>query len=543
MKDKRDVIVIGAGPGGLVAGTKLQQNGLDVTIIEMCDKVGGLAQSWKNRQKLKNGERTRATMEIIHAILGMDKGGHTYKLLEDMGCDMENIGRFEAAKKFGCLRTPHDSPLEVLNDIDSNRRYLLETFPEKTDDIDRLFDVLRRLNNQLVTDRQDKEWKKNLENFIEPRIDNPYLKLPFYLLTKPTLIRHHRKTFQEIIYTCTKDKDLHAWGSVLFGYDGLPNSRISGTMRSAMLLAYFNGGGPQAPAEHSYQAMFDEIARTFVEVHGGELRTLSRMEEIIVEDGAVKGIKYHDRKTKETKILYADRVIIAGDMKKALLPLKEHLPKKYFRRLEEQEMSISLMSVHAIVDMDLSRYKDELSYAANVLASSRDASEIADGDNFPEHFVMYVSVPTILRPDAGLMRDDADNPTDRYHIVDIVMQSPSISTWNSARSISKKFYNGQKDQYAEMMLQITEDMLIPGLCGSVQYKEVYTAKTIERFCGCTDGAVYNFAATPKQFIPNRFSPQTPIKGLYLTGSTVMSAGVGGAFGGGEMTVRDIEKDK
>jgi phytoene desaturase len=41
MKTKKEVLIVGAGPGGLTAGMLLQHNGYNVTILEKADRVGG----------------------------------------------------------------------------------------------------------------------------------------------------------------------------------------------------------------------------------------------------------------------------------------------------------------------------------------------------------------------------------------------------------------------------------------------------------------------------------------------------------------------
>ncbi len=41
MSAKKEVLIVGAGPGGLTAGMLLQHNGYNVSILEKADRVGG----------------------------------------------------------------------------------------------------------------------------------------------------------------------------------------------------------------------------------------------------------------------------------------------------------------------------------------------------------------------------------------------------------------------------------------------------------------------------------------------------------------------
>lgn len=535
----KKAVIIGAGPGGLTTAVKLAKEGLDVTLLESHNKVGGLAQSWQRKPMLSNGDQVVAQFELTHAISGFHEGGTHYNLYKNMGVDMDRMGPFTAAPKFAALRAPGKNKLEILNDFSSNKQYLLHTFPHEAKGIERFFSILDNIDQERQTSTRRDGWQKAIEEFIEPRIDNPYLKVPFYLLTKPTLVMRRNHTFQRYLDDCFKTPEIKALLSTLYGYVGLPSSKVSGTLMNAMLLSYWQDGGPQAPEFSSYQALHNELARTLTEKYNGKLLLKTKATEIIAEEGKAKGVIAECSGNKTS--MEADCVVVAGDMKKAMLPLKEHLPKSYFNRLEQMAMSLSLMNVHAIVEKDLMKMSDELGYAANVLVSSYDDIEKSNGTNFPDRFGIYVSAPTVLRPKAKLITDTDGNPIDKYHIIDIVMQSPPYEFWNNLRTNDVKEYREMKRKYAEQMIGITDRMLIPGLKDSIRFVDGYTATTHEKFCGCTEGAVYTFEPTPKQFIPNRFSPKTPIDGLYLTGSTVMSAGVAGAINGAVLTADLILK--
>lgn len=50
MEEKYDVIVVGAGVGGLTVGTLMAKEGLKVLILEQCDRPGGRALSVRGEE-------------------------------------------------------------------------------------------------------------------------------------------------------------------------------------------------------------------------------------------------------------------------------------------------------------------------------------------------------------------------------------------------------------------------------------------------------------------------------------------------------------
>ena len=63
-----DVIIIGAGLGGLTAGAKLAREGKSVLLLEQHDRPGGCATTFKRRD---------FTMEVgLHEMDGLHPGDH-----------------------------------------------------------------------------------------------------------------------------------------------------------------------------------------------------------------------------------------------------------------------------------------------------------------------------------------------------------------------------------------------------------------------------------------------------------------------------------
>jgi len=72
----------------------------------------------------------------------------------------------------------------------------------------------------------------------------------------------------------------------------------------------------------------------------------------------------------------------------------------------------------------------------------------------------------------------------------------------------------------------------PATRGKVEICELSTPLTTRNFANHPRGEIYGLAHTPERFEQRWLRPRTPIKGLYLTGADICSAGVGGALMGG-----------
>jgi phytoene dehydrogenase-like protein len=79
----------------------------------------------------------------------------------------------------------------------------------------------------------------------------------------------------------------------------------------------------------------------------------------------------------------------------------------------------------------------------------------------------------------------------------------------------------------------------PQIQGKIDFSELSTPLSTRHFAGHARGEIYGLAATPEHFCEPSLRPQTPIPGLYLTGTDVCTLGVGGALFGGVLCVSAI----
>ncbi len=128
-KDIYDVVIIGAGIGGLVCGCYLARAGMKVLIIEQHDKPGGYCSSFKRRGFLFDA--------AAHSFGSYREGGNFRNILTELGMNARlNIRRFNPSD----IVISPDHKITFWNDIEKTKTDLLTSFPEETTAIKNFFD-------------------------------------------------------------------------------------------------------------------------------------------------------------------------------------------------------------------------------------------------------------------------------------------------------------------------------------------------------------------------------------------------------------------
>ncbi len=130
MSDKYDVVIIGAGIGGLVCGCYLTKAGLKVLIVEKNDKPGGYCTSF---------ERDGYRFDVGVHYLGGIKRGVLGKILEELGVKEEmKFNQFDPTDK---IIMPDRITYIRANPYDTIREFK-KSFPKEKHNIDRFFKFL-----------------------------------------------------------------------------------------------------------------------------------------------------------------------------------------------------------------------------------------------------------------------------------------------------------------------------------------------------------------------------------------------------------------
>ncbi len=132
--EKFDVVIIGAGIGGLVCGCYLAKAGLKVLIVEQQDKPGGYCTSF---------ERERFRFDVGVHYLGGIKRGVLGKILEDL--DLKNKIQFNQFDPTDKIIMPDNITYIRKNTHDTIEEFK-KSFPKESKNIDKFFAYIMKTN-------------------------------------------------------------------------------------------------------------------------------------------------------------------------------------------------------------------------------------------------------------------------------------------------------------------------------------------------------------------------------------------------------------
>ena len=98
------------------------------------------------------------------------------------------------------------------------------------------------------------------------------------------------------------------------------------------------------------------------------------------------------------------------------------------------------------------------------------------------------------------------------------------------------------DTFKQTLVDKLTDVVVkhlPQIEGRIVHNELSTPLSTEHFANWPSGAIYGLAHTPSRFQADWIKPKSPIKGLYLTGADILTAGVAGALSSSFLTMSAI----
>ena len=378
--------------------------------------------------------------------------------------------------------------LPVAADLPDFRNELLRRYPEDHRAIRRFFDYGEGLLEEL----------KHLKT--EPTL----LQGVSLLFRCPKIIGQSGRTYRTYLDSFGfRSSELLEFLDIFSSFSGLSGNRCAALLTACAGLTTLHGAyRPEKGFITFPQAMGKRL-----EELGGDIRTRSRVDEILLEEGRVAGVRCG------ADVYRASRVVCSPDTFRTFGELlgpqdRAKMKGRWSRKLAAARPSPSSFTIHLGLDESIDLAGSGFDCGYNVLTTGRDAHEQAfdmweRGDYLRDENRFHLAV---ISPSAVC----GGKPTLIIHVVPAAM-----ADWKELRERDYDAYCRRKAEFAQWYIDRVEQYMLPGLRSAVRYMDVATPATYERYLGSTDGANFDMLPVPSNFGMHRLPSRTPVPGLFL----------------------------
>jgi len=480
VQEKYDVIVIGAGIGGLTCGAALVKGGNKVLICEQHSKPGGYVTSFERGGFILDGGTQAVSVS-----------GIIFPILKDLGIR----DKVKFVKVNYQIITP-DIDLK-LDSIEAIVGELKKQFPEDSDGIEAYFKHIRRVI---------KDSKEIAPAFIDVAIPLERWKKILFMLKFPIL--HFGFLVKMIKYRKTTVKDLVAKYITNDKLKFLLSSPSS-FLGEAMFTWYMMREDTWYPIG-GMQSFVNGFAET-IEKGGGVINLGTKVEKIVVKDRKVSGVRLEDGRE-----IHSDFVVSNVDYKQTFTKLvdNKHLQKDFIEKVKKTKVSGSVFTVYLGVDLDKKALK-KIRGQHVICRLTYEKKDINDPEFYKECPEFWICVPSLV--------DDTLAPRGKSVIT---LQAPAsykyMNKWQTENGKRTKPYKELKQKVGNELIA-TAEKIIPNLSKHIVVRDEATPLTMERYTLNAEGATTGWGeAFHKGFLSGSIT--TPIKNLFTVGHWSFSSG-------------------
>ena len=490
---KYDVVVIGAGNGGLTAALTLAGRGRKTLLLERHNLPGGCATSFI---------RGRFEFEVaLHQLSGLGTPDHPGPLrttLTDLGV-MDKVEFVEQRNLYRVV-SPGELDVTLKADRDQAAQALKEAFPDEARSIEDFFKLVWDFCNEWVC-----------VAFLRDPEASPE-KYPLYF-------KYALRPAQEILDHYFRDPRLKLTTAIYWAYMGLP-PRLMPFMDLAMLLwAYCEfkpwhiKGGSQALSS----ALLDNYLAA-----GGEARFNCGAKEIKIENGKIAGVVDENGDLAETGYVVSNAGTLATYLE---LIDRDQAPSGTLEKMRSSTVGTSAFTAYLGLDCEPSELG--LTAATNFICTE------------PDFEKAYVLGRSLAPPNNALLSCyDVDDPD--------FSEPGSCQAALVTMQYAEQWLSVPPDQYAQAKFEYGRGILalaekaVPGLWDRIEEMELASPLTHMRYLGHPGGAIYGF----DQFAKDStlfLTPDSGIQGLYFAGAWVGSGGFQPTLMSGQSAAKAILK--
>jgi prolycopene isomerase len=484
-----DVIVIGAGLGGLSAAARLSRAGLRVLVLEQHVFAGGYAHHFLRRVR---GTKVVYDFDVaLHQTGDLIPGRSVHRMLTDLEVLPQlQLNRFDVAYRSRGPR--HD--LQIPADADAYEALLCELYPEQEKGVRGLFQHLREID--------------------EPGEGGAPSAAAFGVMDL---------SLKQLLDQHVTDERIQGIIATLWGYLGLVPSEISAFLYARMWSSfhfggcfYVKGGG---------QALSDAFVRV-IEGHRGKVLLRTEVTRIETEQGRVRGVetKKRGRFTAPVVISNAAAPLTYHQLLDDLGPAKEDLA-----RVDELPIACSIHQAYVGIRGDATKLglTDRGAFFNPTYDFDEEREAMAKGDYRRQGWMVG----------NHNLADPGHAPAGRS-----ILHAALMADGRLWQGLDERAYRERKCELEAYLVDRLAEC-IPDVRERIEVIETGTPHTMERYSSNPLGSIYGYASSPAAHSIHRPDARTGVSGLYLAGAwTFPGPGFSGTMHSGHRTAGLVMED-
>jgi phytoene dehydrogenase-like protein len=476
-----DAVIIGSGLGGLSCAAAFVRQGFKPLVLEQHYVPGGYASAFERPGGFVFDVSLHST------TVGQRNG--SWNLIQGFP-EIKDVEFVPHPHLYRAIFPDYDYRVPQRN-VHKYIAMLIGYFPEEEQGIKGIFEDMEGLNKDI-----------NKYSQAEGQVDMSRFPKDF-----PYLFKSYNKTWGALADTRIKNPKLKALVSSLWGYFGLPPSRLASFYYAIPTIGYLTGGGfyPRGTSQKISNAFVK-----FIEDNGGKVKLKSKVEKILVKEHIAYGVQAADGTEYKAKVVVSNANAFDTFLK--MMDEREHL-RDYVANFQKYSVSLSSFQVFLGLKKDLvgelgiedseifyaTGYDDDAYYKAMLEA---------DVENSGYGMMLYDNVYKGYSP-------EGKNTVN-------ILALQGYSHWEKYEKDywegNKKEYRAEKERMADILIRKAEETVLPGLSEAIEIKEIGTPLTNVRYTGHYRGAIYGWDQTMNNTGASRVPHSTPIENLYLAGA-------------------------
>ncbi|MDH3624245.1 MAG: NAD(P)/FAD-dependent oxidoreductase [Myxococcales bacterium] len=500
LADRWDAIVIGSGIGGLAAAAALSKlAGKRVLVLERHYTAGGFTHTFR-RPGYEWDVGVHYIGEVSNPRSAMRR---VFDFVTDGGLEWADMGDVYDRIIID------DRTYDFVKGRERFREKLHGYFPKETRAIDEYLEKIRATS------------KKGQLFFAEKAMPGLVSSVFGGLMRRPVL-KEARVTTRQVLESLTQDQELIGVLTGQWGDYGLVPAESSFFIHALVATHYLKGAAYPIGGASRIAATILPV----IEAAGGEVVTNANVQRVLIEEGRAVGVVLEDGRELRAPLVVSDAGV--ANTYGRLLPNDIAEGHGLRPKLEVIEPSVAHLSAYIGLrgtTEELGLEKTNLWVYPTPHHEENVRRFIADKNAPPP--VVYLSFPSAKDPD--FQRRYPGRST-----IEAITLAPYawFESWeNTAWKKRGADYDAFKGELEARLLETLYEQA-PATRGKVEVCELSTPLTTRNFANHPRGEIYGLAHTPARFEQRWLRPRTPIKGLFLTGADICSAGVGGALMGG-----------